>query len=245
MSNSNRRSPQILLYVLALSLLVSFLLSSCVLSPAPPSDLTPTFRFNVVGGYGEDDQYGVSDFPCFSLTGDDFKDVLLPNKYWVMPQYKPESTECTIFSSLIVVAVSGFVAVPPSLDSVKTDWEPSFVYQFPDSFGWGGALWIAYRSPSGDKPWGSLPAPPAASDTVYAILCVDDAHCLLVTIDPDVSSQKYLAPNVNGVFDPIGIAVTLLEKAWRRLSVDRPDLVPISVPAVNPSPYVPLTTPPY
>ena len=236
---TRRHRTRISLFALTMGLCVALILSGCI--PPPPPEPAPTFRFDILSENGEyNRQNDVTDFACFGLTEADFKNVLLPDKYSVSIDTK-YNNDCSIFSSLIVVSLPGFPWDISSRDWIRANWVPAFVYSFPESFGWGGVLWVANKWEDGQS--GLLPVAPSDNALVWSLLCADDAHCLTVVVRP--SSIRYLAPNVNGVFDPVGIAVTLLETAWRRLSVERPDLVPISVPAVNPSPYVPLTAPPY
>jgi len=240
---SNNRCSRIASFVLAMSLLVSLLLSSCTPPPSPPT--TPTFRFDVyfsdgVGTSSTDSQTNAPRFSCLGLTEEDFEGVLLPNSYYVLS----EDNHCDI-QNIIEVALPGAGGSPktPPLDWMQANWSSGFVYKFPAPFGWGGGLWVTADVPFKSTYW--MPVPPANNRMVWAVLCADTIHCLSVTMFQPRSDSIFLASNVNGVFDPMGTAVTLLEKAWRRLSVDRPDLVPISVPAVNTNPYVPLTTPPY
>ena len=238
---SNNRCPRIASFVLAISSFISLMLTSCTPPPSPPT--TPTFRFDIYfadggGTSGTDSQTNAPHFSCFDLTEEDFEAVLMPYRYYVLSKDK----HCDIQSIIEVDFRKEPGPQMPPLDWMQNNWSSSFVYRFPESFGWGGALWTADRNVAGET---EFPAAPSTSSSVRAVLCADSNHCLSVFMFQPYPSSVLLAPNVNGVFDPMDTAVSLLEKAWRRLSVDRPDLVPISVPAVNPSPYVPLTTPPY
>ena len=185
---------------------------------------------------------------CTGLTTDLVQDVFVPGQYW----FGEESFDCSFGPGGFGVFLENWVPenantqhrglVYPRSEA-ETYWGSSFVYQFPESMGWGGVLWTVEDKGQWTTPSSYSPSTPDHAERVSAILCADDQHCLF--LDMETYMFRSLKANVNGVLDPIGSAVTLLESVWRTLSVERPDLVPMTVPAINPAPYVPLTSPPY
>ena len=70
-------------------------------------------------------------------------------------------------------------------------------------------------------------------------------YSLVVSVTEPARPPWALRNNIYGVLDPLGVAVVLLETAWRNLSIEQPDLVPITVPPVNTDPYQPLKSAPF
>jgi len=184
---------------------------------------------------------------CAGVKTDLVQEVFVPGLY----RFGGAQLSCSLGDAGFGVFVESLVPengnakyrglVNPQADA-EAVWGSSLVYQFPESMGWGGALW------TGDvKGWtipsSFPPSTPVDADDVWAILCADGQHCLWVDIETFMF--RSLKANVNGVLDPIGSALILLDAVWRRLSVERPDLGLIPLPDVNPAPYVPLTSPPY
>ncbi|MCL2489717.1 MAG: hypothetical protein FWF36_03175 [Propionibacteriaceae bacterium] len=174
-------------------------------------------------------------FDCLTLTADDLEAVLLPTTYYVNIS-DPGACEVSFMGDRqITVAVTDSRYQRVMVKSLmESSLGQAFVYRFPASFGWGGALWTVE-----ELLFEPMPASPTVGGLAWAVLCADETHCVQVV----VSYNMTISDNVNGVRDPLGVAVSLLETVWRRLSVDRPDLVPVQVPAVNPAPYQPITQP--
>ncbi|MCL2490932.1 MAG: hypothetical protein FWF36_09495 [Propionibacteriaceae bacterium] len=179
-------------------------------------------------------------FRCLGLDQDDFAAVLEPGTD-IDDYYLVTVSRCIVSRSSFGIAIdtgwqAGKVLLPP-VDQINSDWMPNLAYRFPDSFGWGGALFV-------DGSVDSFPAVAASSDAaVLAFLCVDDtgSQCMGAQVFP--AGSPFLLPNVNGVRDPVGVAVGLLGTSWQRLSAQGSPYVPIQVPSVNPAPYVPSTIP--
>ncbi|MCL2782655.1 MAG: hypothetical protein FWD80_01570 [Propionibacteriaceae bacterium] len=205
---------------------------------------------------------------CLGITKTDLEAVLVPKKYtvsidkenisksnasnscWISDYDKfkqPIGTMIGIRTPSTVQTIDGRSTVTEN--QAKQLWGSSFAYTFPATFGWGGALWVGISS-------GSPPVAAGPGNRALAILCADQNHCLSVTIDQQyyslvVSVTEPARPpwalrnNIYGVLDPLGVAVVLLETAWRNLSIEQPDLVPITVPPVNTDPYQPLKSAPF
>ena len=203
----------------------------------PPTSPTPGYLFINNNPLIPDDQAtpGTENIDCGGLHGTNMEDLVVPSvePYYFNPRGY-EDVYCTFlpFQSWLQSDNPSFAATH------QRDWGSSLVYQFPDSFGWGGALWTVW---DGSSELGYNPAQPEAADSVQAVLCDAASNCLwmnLHTVGADV-----LKPNVNGLVDPIGSALMALDAAWRNLRVEHPDLGLAVLPDVNPSPYVPITTP--
>ena len=216
-------------------------------SKPTPSASSPGYSFWEVTNSHEGDVDDWALVDCQGMKVDVIQKVFIPFHY----DYGDDGYVCSFgnqgvyVESLVPTNTSATEArqiVDPQAEA-DSAWGSSFTYQFPASMGWGGALWTEKNNGYSTRPLSYSPSSAAHSDRVWAILCADDEHCLWLEIKR--SYFPALKPNANGVLDPVWSAVTLLESAWRTLSVESPDLVPMTVPAVNPSPYVPLTSPPY
>ena len=210
-----------------------------------PSPSPTTAAYTFWAGLSDDPVEDWSLIDCVGLKTDAVQAVFVPGQY----KFGKEPFDCSFgpggfgvyFESL--VPNNADVGLVNLRDEGEAAWGSSFVYRFPESMGWGGALWTVKDKGYVAVPSSYSPSTPADAKLASVILCSDDHHCVLLNIESYVF--RSLKANVNGVLDPIGSAVTLLESVWRTLSVERPDLVPMTVPAVNPAPYVPLTSPPY
>jgi len=196
-------------------------------------------------------------FPCLSLTEDDLESILRPSEYVLTGVQQIAHTasgresagECDVrLSQIWILNLS--LGPSPLGGSASANilplwgdwvdgcgWSDDLVYRFPDSYGSGGVLWLA----PGENGCSILtPVDPsvAAKAQVWGELCAND-YCLMVKVDYPPS----LKLNVNGVVDPVGTAVFLLQTVWQRVAVGRPDLGLPDVPSVNPSPYVPIASP--
>jgi len=179
---------------------------------------------------------------CMGLTAQDIENLWFPWNYhyfiaWTWPETGSGRTDCTVGAN----AMGAYMRLQSPADSVdledmlKSQWDGAFDYAFPASFGWGGALWIDQSSVT--------PSSPSADAFVQAMLCDTAGRCMMLLMYPPAFA--FLRPNANGVMDPIGTSVTMIETAWRRLHAERPDLLPTALPKVNRSPYVPLKVPPF
>jgi len=203
-------------------------------------------------------------FFCPGLSMADIKKVLLPlDTYYVdrNNSFKPVgycyvnmfvyNGENSAMYGITVSSLFGRADLPavynaPIVDNnwMKEHWDSHFVYRFPESYGWGGALWTQrWGSLDSNSGYWPLAAVPNNGNDAWSVLCSNPTNCLGVHIYP--GDFWGLKPDASGRLDPIEVAVSLLEKAWRNLSVSRPDFIPYDVPDVNPSPYVPdLQVPP-
>jgi len=249
-------------YCMIFSVFVSMILGGCAYVGQTMSP-SPEFSF-LVSTDGSLSRTIDNDFACMGLSADDFESVLTPGHYVVSIPY--DMSACYLGpsgSDGVTVTrkfgmVGGYRAGVPDPPWMREYWEPSFVYQFPASMGWGGVLWTKpidgwttgnIYPPMPAEPnscsqrmcLGQTGSDPCRSTSwcasVWAVLCADDEHCLAVNLDP--GQMFCFRADDDGKRDPIAIATTLLETAWRNLSVERPDLVPWKVPDTNPSPYVP------
>jgi len=204
---------------------------------------------------------------CLGLSRDTLSAVLVPNNYNISVNIAakdrgsgsnycvvtdadkwagvPYGTSLQLVTPLQMGTSDG--TVPLTEDMAKKYWDASLVYRFPASFGWGGALWV-------DPDSSIKPVAPDISNKALAILCADLTHCMTVSISRTLNTLAIGASipgglpwaiklNTFGVIDPLGTAIVLLETAWRNLSTEQPDLVPIDVPARNDYPYQFLQTP--
>ena len=211
--------------------------SNTISSEPPATFPTPGYQFINDDPRLSGDQAtpAIEDVNCGGLRGTDLEALLVPS---VTPYYfgltGAETMNCYIrpFQTWVEPGNTPFSV------SGRQDWGPSLAYQFPDSFGWGGALWTVWDSSS---ELFYVPSQPEAADSVQAVLCDSANNCLLVNLFRGGSQN--LKPNVNGLVDPIGSALMALEAAWRNLCVEHPELGFAALPDVNPSPYVPITTP--
>jgi len=227
--------------VVAVAAAVLVTMSGCAGGRPAPTD-SPQYQFYVDAtgdaGFGWDPALLSDDFNCLTLTPGDLESMLIPVRWMVEAS---DERACSFSSANGETYVSVTGANGPAIYSLQPEawmqanWGGSFVYQFPASFGWGGALWTL------EEPYvGLMPAAPDVNGNAWAELCSDADHCLEAVVPGNFYGLK---DNVNGVYDQLGAAIELVELIWPRLVAQHPDWGFPPIPAVNPEPYQPLLTP--
>ena len=268
-SAAARRRALRTVLIVALSLVLVAVMVLVALRLTAPKPVSPDFYFDVsTADYsGADtvyhDQANPVEIDCLGLTRADLEAALPVADYTVNIDWGTDQNPTGVKSCWFaaegpstVLGTSTFgvsLAFAPagnqsnSEDQWRAAFGSDFVYTFPDSFGWGGALWT-----SGGQTY-DVPATPGPDNYAFAVLCDAQGNCLSVSAgkvsmgqnQPKKPDPWTLNPNANGVFDPLGAVISMLETSWQALHTEKPDLVPTALPTVNPSPYQPLTAEPF